>query len=183
MPDWPDDTIDFSAFGVLSTAGEGSQAADMVLASGPTFTASTPWVQANMAIYLPVVVRRQLTVYQLGWVNGSSVSGNIDVGIYDRNFNRLVSAGSTAQAGTNAIQLVDIADTTLTPGVYYLAMAMDNTSGGITMTGAGPTGSHYRSCGVAQQASAFPLPSAATFAAMAQNRVPLILGAIAGATF
>lgn len=183
MSDWPKDVADFSPFGAFSTASEGSQVTDMLMTWGQQFSSATGWPNASLAMYVPIVVRDQITVYQLGWLNGSSVAGNIDAGIYDRTLARLVSAGSTAQSGTSAIQLVDIADTTLAPGVYYLAMSADSTSTNLMGTGGGLPAANYRTCGVAQQASALPLPSTATFAAMAQTRVPLLFGAIEGATF
>jgi hypothetical protein len=184
MSDWPKDLTDQTPFGVLSTAADGSGAAEYAMSASVTFTAGTGWGAANYACYCPVVVRQAITVYQLGWVNGSSVAGNFDVGIYDKALNRLVSSGSTAQAGTSTVQLADITDTSLPPGLYYLAMSSDTASGNPFLRMAFSAGAVGRAFGCAQQASAFPLPSTATFAAFGANitQIPLLFGAIEGAT-
>lgn len=136
--------------------------------------ASVAWPSSNLAIYTPVVVHRPVTIAKMAVNNGSAVSGNIDVAIYSATWNRLVSAGSTAQSGTSAIQIFDITDTTLNPGLYYLGVALDNTTG--TLAGWSFTGGslELRSFNVYQEASAFALPSAFTGAAMAQTFVPLV---------
>lgn len=70
------------------------------------------------------------TAYQLLFYVGATSSGNIDVGIYDSQQNRIVSAGSTAMSATiNTVQEINIADTVLSPGEYFLAVACDNTTG------------------------------------------------------
>jgi hypothetical protein len=185
MADWPKDVLDFAPFGGFSTAGEGCPVADLLLTTGPGMTSNANvWPLANLAMYFPIVTRREITLYQLGWQNGGAVTGHVDVGVYDNNQNRLVSAGSTVQSPISTIQLVDIADTTLPPGVYYLAMVADTGTGQNfrgTTVGSGNTGT-LRACGAAQQATAFPLPSTATFAAITQIMVPLVFGAIEGAT-
>lgn len=181
MSDWPSDVVDEPTFGILSPCSIGSPLSDLI-GLVPMTTTGSAWPVANLALYLPILVRTPVTAFQLGWLNAATVSGNVDAGIYDRNGNRLVSAGSTAMSGSSAIQLVDTADTTLPPDLYYLAMACDNTTA--TFARASLSGAAaWRTSGVAQQASAFPLPSTAAFAAMAQTVVPDVFAAIATATF
>ena len=91
-----------------------------------TSAASATYVAANRAHYIPFVVSEPITVVQLFAYNGATASGNIDMGIYDAKGTKLVSIGSTAQAGTNALQTFDITDTVLGSGRFYLAVAMDN---------------------------------------------------------
>ena len=135
------------------------------------------WPVANGAIYIPFVAEAQVTCYQIGWINGSTVSGNIDVGIYDRTGVRQVSKGSTAMAGASAIQLANITDTTLTPGNYFLAMAVDNTTATFSRTN---TGSEIlRTFGLQVQTSAFALPATATFANPANSYIPVVFAALA----
>jgi hypothetical protein len=55
------------------------------------------------------------------------VAGNIDVGIYADDGDAkpgslLVSAGLTAQSGTNSVQFDDCTDTALAAGRYWLAL-------------------------------------------------------------
>jgi hypothetical protein len=122
---------------------------------------STVWTSANRAMFIPIEVETTITVIGISWLNGGTVSGNVDVGIYDLVGNLLISAGSTAQAGINSIQSVSLTATILSAGVYYAAMAMDNATGTINECSIGnaPGG---RTFGIQQMASAFPLPNPAT---------------------
>lgn len=132
------------------------------------------WPAANRAIYIPFQVYGPLVAYKLSVFNGATVSGNIDIGIYDGPGNRLVSAGSTAMSGGSVLQSVDITDTTLYPGNYYMALAVDNT----TATFIRLTGSvlqFFGAAGVYSQSTAFALPATATFAACLNAYVPIIV--------
>lgn len=135
------------------------------------YSASGAWPTANLAIFIPFVLTRPTTIYQLGWFNGSAVSGNIDVGIYDAAFNRLTSTGSTAQAGTTAPQSVDITDIIIGPGLFWMAAVMDNTTGTLQRTTIG-VAALCRATGMCEQATAFPLPATATPTLYTQNYVP-----------
>lgn len=123
------------------------------------------WPTTNRAFYFPYLLRSSFTVSYAWWLNGSAVSGKVDAGIYDRNGTRLVSVGAaTNQAGTTAIQSVDITDTILTPGVYYLALVMDNTTGRLWRSNT-PENKDCRAAGMMMQDTAFALPATATFTA------------------
>jgi len=174
MSDWVKDMLDLSAIGMISTVGEGSQVLDMINAAGIGSVTSGGSTGANIAIYLPVIVRSPCTVYQMGWGNGTAVSGNVDAGIYDKYGNRLVSAGSTAQAGTSTMQTVDVTDTPLQPALYYLALVLDNGTG-LIMRPLFAAAQNLRSVGALQQGSAFPLPSTATFAAISTAANPALI--------
>lgn len=143
--------------------------------AGITVPTSSTYPAANRAIYIPLKITRPYIAKILWWLNGATASGNIDVGIYSNQGARIISTGSTAQAGTNVIQIVDIADTLLAPGLYYMAVAMDNTTGTLFR---GTTSSALVSAivGLLLQASAFPLPAIATFAThgATSGTVPLV---------
>lgn len=94
--------------------------------SSASFNASGTWPSANRAIYIPFQIETEITAFQMAVYVGTQ-SGNLDVGIYDVNNVRLVSTGSTA-VGAAGIQLLNIADTTLSPGYYYMALCVDNTT-------------------------------------------------------
>lgn len=143
-----------------------------------TVSASAVWPASNLAVFVPFTVYETITVVKLSILNGSAVSGNVDVGIYDAGGARLVSSGSTAQSGASAIQTFDITDTVLSPGLYYLALAIDNTTA--TIENVSVTAIDVEALGVFQQASAFPLPSSATPAAFAQTIVPMIAAHLQG---
>ena len=92
--------------------------------------ASSAWTTANSARIFPFTLTDWATAYQLLFYVGATSSGNIDVGIYDEQNHRIVSAGSTAMsATTNTVQELNITDTVLPPGNYLLAGACDNTTG------------------------------------------------------
>lgn len=134
-------------------------------------SASAVYPAADRAIFVPFVVFNPLIAVKLGVRNGTAVSGNVDVGIYDDQQNRVVSIGSTPQAGTSAVQSFDIADTTLEPGVYYLALCCDNTTS--TFFRLAPVVTLARAFGVlSQSVGAVTLPNPATFAAAQDAYVP-----------
>lgn len=128
--------------------------------------ASAIYPTANLAIYIPFRIPRPIVVTKLWAWNGTVVSGNIDVGIYDATGTRLISAGSTAQAGTSAKQEFNIADTEIGPGLFYIATAMNNTTGTLHRVSALPV-ELMRLVGCAEQTTAFALPATATFAKVA----------------
>jgi hypothetical protein len=134
-------------------------------------SASATWPVANTAIFIPFRVAQPTQIVKIFWQNGGAVSGNIDVGIYDLQGNRLVSLGSTAQTGISAIQIGDITDTILQTGVYYMAMAMDNVTG--TQRRFAPTAPLTRAMGIYNVVSAFPLPSTVTFAGATNAYFPV----------
>jgi hypothetical protein len=133
--------------------------------------ASSAWPAASRALFCSFRLWTPITAVKMFVLNGATVSGNIDVGIYDEAGTRLVSSGSTAHAGTSVIQVLDITDTQLGIGLFYMALALDGTTATV----------YRKSINVAlqratrwyQMAAAFPLPATATFAAPASNYVPL----------
>lgn len=90
---------------------------------------------ANRAYVQPFLLQRPVVVTKLGWINGATVAGNVDVAIYDNNLDLILSCGSTAQSGTNAKQTVDVTDTTLRPGIYYMAMAVSDGTATVSRMG------------------------------------------------
>lgn len=141
-----------------------------VQATASSTGASATWPAANRAIIIPFYLPIRSTLTKIFWVNGSAVSGNCDAGVYDAAYAKLVSSGSTAQSGTSAIQIVDVTDTVLAPGTYYMALAIDNTT---ATTLRGTSGNLLmRTSGLADMASAFALPATFTPAALTSPYVP-----------
>jgi hypothetical protein len=134
---------------------------------------SATYPTASLAMYIPFRITDPLLVTTMFCFNGTVVSGNVDVGIYDIAGTRLVSKGTTAQAGVSAIQTFDITDTLIGAGLFYMAIAVDNITA--TLYRYAPGGNAQLAlvaCGLAQQASAFVLPATATFASYANAYVP-----------
>ena len=156
---------------VISTSSPDSIGVELdVLNAKP---AVTTWFLANGALYIPFVVSRPFTARVMGVVNGGVTSGNIDVGIYDDQKNRLVSKGSTAQSGISVAQLMDITDTPLNPGVYYMGVACDNTTANFWKFPC--TNVAITALGVLVQATAFPLPATAAWTAGSSTGIPIAL--------
>jgi hypothetical protein len=125
-------------------------------------TSSTAWPSASMAIYVPIRVKQRVIVVSLAISNGATVTGNLDLGLYSATGVRLVSTGSTAQSGVNTEQVISVTGTSIGPGLYYLAAAMDGTTG--TVRAFSPASPVATSAGLLTEASAFSLPDTATFA-------------------
>jgi hypothetical protein len=161
MPDWPvPGTFDLTESGCYSTS-------IALMGLNQTAAASVAWPTANMAIFVPMRIASPVMVYKMVVGAGATAAGNFDVGIYDRNGNRRVSSGSTAK-GSSVEHVLDVADTWLGPGLYYLAMSANGTNNYIMLT---PTGTapvplqKARLYGTLEAASAFALPDPVTMVA------------------
>lgn len=132
--------------------------------------ASSAWAAANDPIALAFRLSDAMVVEQLGWANGTSAGGNIDVGIYTASWVRLVSTGSQASTGNNAVQWVDVTDTALLPNTqYYLVGARDNATANRQRTHNMSTLAvgHALSGSYDSTTDAFPLPDPLTDMALA----------------
>lgn len=137
--------------------------------------ASLAWPTANMAVYTPVRILVPTLIKQFFCMNGATVSGNVDVGVYTFDGVRVSSAGSTAQAGTNAIQTFNVTDFMLGQGTYYMAIALSNTTGTFFSNQLATNIWQMEIAGVLEQTSAFPLPATATFAAISTTTRPTVI--------
>jgi hypothetical protein len=180
MPDWPIYVPPIGC-GVLSTAGRESVLTQHQLLMGAGMATAAAWPTANRALYMPVMVERQITVVKMAIVVGAQ-AGNVDVGIYDEIGNRLVSAGSTA-VGAAGIQVFDTTDVTFGPGIFLLAMNVSTVTTATFLSGS-PGSILGRTSGLRQQdvgAVALPTPTA-TFAAMGASYIPLLCAYYTNAT-
>lgn len=133
-------------------AGLGSQGCNGNSATTPNWT-------ANRIQYIPFYLGAQGTAYQMFCLNGT-VAGNLDMGIYDAAGNRVVNKGSTAMAGASQIQLLDITDTALDPGNYWMAFWGD--SGSATFRGLSGGTETMMALGLMTETNASGLPATAT---------------------
>lgn len=145
----------------MAALGTGTRLADL---------GSSAWPTANTAHFVPFLLPAPTLITKMWVANGTAVSGNLDMGIYDHTGRRLIAAGSTAHSGVSAIQSVDITDAVLGPGLFYMAITFDNTAAILQMV-AVTNIRYYSLVGIKQMASAFPLPETATYATMAQTLV------------
>lgn len=142
------------------------------LAGGSTAFASTAWGTANLAILTPIWLPFRYPVRNLFVMNGATLGGNVDVGIYNQDLTLITSSGSVAQAGISAIQAF-AKDLILRPGGYYLGLSSNSTTATYFAAGIG-SATRERYMGLLQMGTAFPLPATFTAAAVAQARVPAV---------
>ena len=141
------------------------------VAPNPAGPGSFAWPTANRAFFFPFSLARPMLCAQLFNYNGGTASGNLDIGIYAEDGTRLHSTGSTAQSGTNALQVINPTDKIIPAGQLFLALAMDGTTG--TVAGTNPSLHTLRQAGALIMDTAFPLPAVATFAAWANAIFPI----------
>ncbi len=172
MADFPSARYHLPA--ISSFSAETSTPASSVMARNTTIAgASSLWPSANLAIYVPFRIWSPYLVNTLWWANGTATNGNTDVGIYSVGGTLITSAGSTAQTTVSTIQKVALGTPiVLSPGSYYMAMAASTGTTCQYMRVGQATNATWQLCGWAQQATAFPLPATATFAAFAQTYQP-----------
>ena len=134
--------------------------------------ASAAWPTANKALFIPFKLTRPITATQMFVYNGTTAQDNFDLGIYSVDGTRLVSAGATVQANASVIQVVNITDTLLGPGLFYMACAFEGTTSTVIRTTL--TASKGKIAGITEMANAYPLPAVATFATLTTSVLPII---------
>src|SRR5262245_23440599 len=135
MPDFPASNPAWPVHNVITLCGSPSSCVfDAWQVSGSNASGGGTWPAANRAIYQPFMVEKTLTVYQIGF-EVVTQAGNYDVGIYDELLNRLVNLGSTTVPAAGTAK-ANIADTTLTPGLYYAAMNCSSATASIVRASA-----------------------------------------------
>jgi hypothetical protein len=133
--------------------------------------AAAAWPSNNLALYMPIYLDVAAIVVKL-WMGTGATNGNVDIALYDENYNRLVAAGSTAMSVANSIQTFDVTDTPVGPGRYYIGMVCSTTSTA-TFLRAAPALSVLRAWGMLQQATALPLPDPMVPVAYNSAYIPL----------
>jgi hypothetical protein len=144
--------------------------------------ANGAWPSANKPLVLPFAISQAFTVREFGWRNGSgTMTDSFDIGIYSTGLVRLISGGGTARSGANAWQWVDVTDTTLAAGRYYLAMANSGTTANQAVFSSSWTAAILSLYGVLDSATnAYPLPDPLTNLVAAATFVRFPVVAIAG---
>ena len=150
-------------------------------ASSSGVVANTAWPAARRIFYVPMYLPMPIVVRRLFWVNGATVSGNVDVGIYSAvdglPATRLTNTGAsgTAMSGASVLQSVDITDIALGPGSYFLAMMVDNATATMWRSVGGAGATSFKSWGICGETpgSGSALPTTATPVTLASNYLPL----------
>jgi hypothetical protein len=149
------------------------------LVQGGASPSAQDWT-ANVAMYLPLYLPWSYNVRRIFcYCGNNTLSGNVDIGIYTERGGRVYSTGSTpltGAPGSGPLYVTPATPLLLGPGAYFMAYACDTGGGGSSRAfTTGFNATQGRMMGVYQQASAFPLPAAATFAAYTGTPgVPLV---------
>lgn len=152
----PDSISPYSRESIGDVIAANNAAAAAAVAGGGILASQT-WPSANRAILIPFILLQGKTIRRLSCRNGSVVSGNVDIAVYDSSFTKVTAAANVAQAGTNTRQVFDVADVAVNPGLYYMSLVADNTTG--TFAGTTATASWLSASGVFEKQTAYPLPA------------------------
>lgn len=122
---------------------------------------STAWPSGSLAIHVPFYIPAEMSINSFIWLNGATISSNIDMGIYTSEFSKVFSLGPQAQSGAaSSTQLTVVSPPLILPaGMYYLSLAAQATT--TTIRGASDTfstGTLARVLGMYQSFATFPLP-------------------------
>lgn len=126
---------------------------------------SAGWGTANQALFIPFAMPSDETAKRMGYMKGDTITGNVDVGIYDSSGNRLVSSGSTAvSANANEVQMFNISDTALVAGLYFMAIVFDSAASTVQSWESNSTTLSYSLLHATKHlGTAFPLPATASW--------------------
>lgn len=132
----------------------------------------------DTVVYVPITVSFTVVALKLWICSGSTATGNFDLGLYSQDGTRLVSKGGTnAKPGTDEAVL-DVTDTTITPGLYYMAMVGSNTTD--TWGGYAPAAPHCAGAGVlTESAGSTAVPATASWAISQVLTVYPLMGLLA----
>jgi hypothetical protein len=126
---------------------------------------------ANLARFYPFVLSEPIMVVKMWWYNGATANGNTDIGIYDESGTKLLSMGNTAQGTINILQEVNVTDTWLGRGRFY--MGLSSSSATATYFSNVISVQLSKMLGWAQMATANVLPATATYAAASSAIQPV----------
>lgn len=163
-----------TSFSTLSRYG-GGEAIRAFVISTPT---SGTYPTANRIIYIPFSIPWSYTVKRLGWNNGGTVAGTVELGIYNWGSNKegpttqVATTAAQTQAGTNLPQYVTLGTpATLQAGRYYLAIVASSATATFWRCITDAETGRYQ--GMFQQDTA-TLPATATPAQHASTIYPLL---------
>jgi hypothetical protein len=170
MADWPDSVEQWGAQTFSISPRHPWSLGSAIMGAVITVPASLAWQTANRAIFVPFRVPGQVTAFKMVVGNGAVSTSNFSAGIYDEWGNRLVVSANTAHVTSQEVVL-DIADTTFGPGLFYMALSNDNNTGTF-IGGAAAQTALVKAIGIFTMETAYPLPNPATFATAAGTYIP-----------
>lgn len=172
MGDWPRQPEVWGKFPAITPSSLWSlgSAIGGVTSSNPT---SQPWPAANRVILVPFRVPRIIVARQMSVGFGGTAGGNFSVGIVDRTGKAIYQSASTARAASSEVT-VNMPDTVLGPGVYYMALQLSDTS--TVMGHVAPQVGLLKALGVKQASpGVFPMSGDLTLETLASTLFPWII--------
>jgi hypothetical protein len=139
---------------------------------GTVGTTDQAWRANKRVRYIPFSLYDWYYAAKLAVMNGSSISGNIDLGIMDGAGSRVYHSGSTGHSGASIPQVVSPA-MWLPPGGYYFAITMDNTTATIKGYSAANGTTPTKEAGLLEETTgSFGIPTSMTPGAVANAEIP-----------
>lgn len=145
------------------------------LIGSPNNFASTTWPANNYGLFLPLRLDESITALKLGVAVGSVASGNVDLGIYDESGTLIVAKGYTAFSASflGVTQILDITDTRLGPGRFFLAIVCSSTGSRVRCASMGAVQAALSGVKEVTGLSS-GLPSSVTYAVTTSSLLPWI---------
>lgn len=132
--------------------------------------ATGSWSAANRAIYVPAIFPCDTTVYAI-YTRSNSATGNYDLGLYGPDMNKLISAGSTANAAT--LLTLSVPSMRVFGGYTYW-IGVTYSSGSSFYRSITDSNSQMMAMESAMEESALPLPSTMTPVFNTTTQIPLV---------
>jgi hypothetical protein len=175
MGDWPAPSAPGAApaKACISTIGNESGWRSVAIAIQGGGSLSTGWFGANVGIILPMILTDPFLVSQVGWENGATLSGNIEVAWWNSTLSAAyVTTGSVVQAGVSTMQTVDVTDTTIPAGTSYVVFIASSATSTVRTVGTSARTSQVG--GIRQFSGAVPITTITPAQASSTTLVPLV---------
>lgn len=150
---------------------ENAIGADIMALIGGTGASNT--IAQNRRYYFPFSLEEDFSCAALGVMNGATVGGNWDVGIFDLSGTMLAHTGSVAQSGTSVPQIAATSGgTVVIPGGDNYMLAFVSDSATATFFRGGPSLHLINGkCGRQDTATGLPLATGASFTAPTSSHI------------
>lgn len=160
-------------------ANNNLSALDLIYGVGWTTNAtasSQAYPAANLALYVPIIVPRQVTIYEGFVLSGTLTTSNtVQVALYDEAGVKIVGTSDFTVAVASVIvnSSANLTDTVVTPGRYYLGFGCSGTRNFFASVPS--TAGTAAAGGVCEQTglTGSTLPGTATFATTTRAYVPV----------
>lgn len=124
------------------------------------YTGAAAWPANNLGLYIPFNIPMKWPCDKVAIFVGAQ-SGNLDLGIFDFNGNKMTSLGTTATPAVGFASFTFPSALLLLPGRYWLAMSCSTTVATFQRNST-VAATWDLQCGIKEQATVVPLPDPIT---------------------